>query len=407
MKFRQTLARFGRLLFREKPLVLHSHAAVVRDHRICRSVLMIDYKLPTPGQDAGSYAALQEASIMRSLGLDVSFMTQTDDPPLDVPSKFRQLGVEVLERSPGTDLLEFLSEHLARFDAVYISRFGVAEYCLPTIRRVSPSLPVLFNNADLHFLREMRSLKLAPYNAGMVRHVLDIRKRELAICESVDAVLCYTTTEHAVISSHITQALNYQLTPWVTDLQPEGPGFEEREGLMFLGNFQHKPNVEAIELLAKRIIPKLVSVKDDLRLYVYGSNLPDSLLQLQTDNLRFIGYVPDLKSAFDRHRLFVAPLMSGAGIKGKVIEAMSFGVPVVLTEIAAEGIGVVDEVSAVVVTNEDQMVQSILRAYDGEVFWSRLIENARDIVEHHYSFSKAQRDFKLIFESVGLALPKR
>ena len=86
-------------------------------------------------------------------------------------------------------------------------------------------------------------------------------------------------------------------------------------------------------------MPLVQAARPGLELWIYGAGMPDSLRALASDTVHPEGFVPDIAEAYDRHRIFVAPLLSGAGIKGKVLAALAHGVPCVLSPVAAEGIG--------------------------------------------------------------------
>lgn len=193
----------------------------------------------------------------------------------------------------------------------------------------------MFNNADLHFLRELRAAKTEEEFSVAV----GTQKRELVVCSDSDAILCYNATEHAVIASHLHKSNNFHITPWVLDEKTPGLGFEERQGIAFLGGFGHYPNVEAVKYLVDEVMPLLQEVRPDIKLYVYGSKMPKEFSLFECDNIEIIGFVELLDDVYHNHRVFVAPLLPGAGIKGKVLESMAYSLLCVLTGIAAEGTG--------------------------------------------------------------------
>lgn len=391
-------------IFRKFAEMFGDRPEVVTGSRFARNVLMIDHSIPDETSDAGSYAAIQEMKLMQSLGCQITFlpwdMTITDS----AARKLEVMGVRAIGGTRKYNFETLLTEELAQADVVYVTRFGVAEVVIPIVKKRNPGIPILFNNADLHFLREMRALPQREMRKGLLKQVLDIRRRELAVCSRVDAVLCYTAAEHAVISSHLHGRINLQLTPWVIDLKDLGPPHEARSGIAFLGNFQHQPNREAVVHFIENVMPLLTASRSDIVLHIYGSNMSDDLAALASANVSVEGYVENLDDVFHRHRGFVAPLLSGAGIKGKVLEAMSYGTPVALSEIAAEGTGLVDQVSAFVCETGEEYVAAIISFYDDADVWEALRTQARLIAAHRYSSEHGRKRFRRIFESVGLQL---
>lgn len=379
----------------------HEVATIASAPRLVRHVLVIDHTIPDSTRDAGSYAAIQEMKLMQSLGCQITFLPEVMVIEKAATLKLEAMGVRTIcGGQPGFEAV--MIEELKQMDLVYITRFGVAESVIPVVRKYNPGLPILFNNADLHFLREMRALPNRVVSHDLIQQVLDIRRRELDVCTRADAVLCYTAAEHAVIASHVHSPINLQLTPWVVELKELGPPHENRSGISFLGNFEHRPNLEAIVHFVETVMPRLVAERPEIVLHIYGSNMPNSMHELASANVSIEGYIDNLDDVFYRHRGFVAPLLSGAGIKGKVLEAMSYGTPIALSEIAAEGTGLVDEVSALVCETSEEYVAAIQSIYDDHEVWDRLRTQARLIASHSYSAEHGRKRFRRIFESVGL-----
>ena len=231
---------------------------------------------------------------------------------------------------------------------------------------------------------------------------LETRVRELRVCNSVDAILTYNATEHAVITSHILDAEKLHITPWVLEEKQPGPAFKKREGIVFLGGFNHTPNIECVEFLAKDIMPLLAKKRPDITLYVYGSNMPDDMKEFECDNIKMVGFAEHLDDVFHNHRVFVAPLLSGAGIKGKVLESMAYGLPTVLTDVAAEGTGLTHGISTLIAEKAEEWVDGIIKLYDDEKLWQKFAENQSTLVKSNFSFEGGKAAFKEIFASVGL-----
>ena len=169
-----------------------------------------------------------------------------------------------------------------------------------------------------------------------------------------------------------------------------------------MGSFGHLPNREAVEYLLDEIMPLLFKANPDIYLYVYGSNMPADYAEYESKNVHMVGFVDNLDKIFHKHRIFVAPLLSGAGIKGKVLEAIAYGVPCIASEVAAEGIGLTHGVSALIADAPDDWVNAIGQLYDDEVLWSRLVANENIMAAEKYSFEHGVAEFRKILVSVGL-----
>jgi len=375
--------------------------ALEKDRYSYYRVLVIDYATPVLNKDAGGYAAVQEIKLIQSLGFKVTFVPKNMAHFGKFTIELQRMGVEVLYAPFYTSVHEVLQKRLPEMDAVYITRYNIAEEYIDSIRSLS-NAKIIFNNADLHFLREMRAALKNGKDDKQLKHALKTRETELAVCRKVDAVLCYNSTEHAVILSHILEMEKFHITPWVLEKKESGPGFAQREGITFLGGYNHIPNLEAVEYLVKGIMPLLSKKRPDIHLYIYGSNMPEAFEKYASNTVKVVGFVENLDDIFHNHRVFVAPLLSGAGIKGKVLESMAYGLPTVLTNIAAEGTGLSHGISTLIAQKPEDWVDAIIKLYDSKVLWERFSENERLLVEANYSFEHGHKQFKEIFESVEL-----
>ncbi|TCK99850.1 GT2 family glycosyltransferase [Shimia isoporae] len=372
-----------------------------KDRGIVGRVLFIDYTTPRPDRDAGSYAAIQEIKLVQSLGYKVTFLPQNLASFGGYTEELQKMGVEVIIAPFFLSVSEFLEKYGADFDAFYITRYYVANETLPIIRRVAPHAKVLFNNADLHFLRELRRA-LSEGSEEMMNGMRDVREMELRIMRDVDVILSYNDAEHAVITSHLEGAVPVTKCPWVVDVPDTIPGIEGRTGMSFLGSFGHHPNMEGIEWFAEEILPAINTSAADFDLAVYGSGMADGAKHLASDLLRPVGFVQEIEDAFHQHRVFVAPLLSGAGIKGKVLSALAHGIPCVLSPTAAEGIGLRHGHDCFIVRTKQEWVQAIQSLAEDDVLWISMSENARNYIKETFSFETGKDHMRNAFECVDM-----
>ena len=353
-----------------------------KDRGIEFRVLMLDHQFPRPDLDAGSYAAVQEMRLLQELGCKITFVPYNMAHLGKYVHDLQKSGVECIHAPFYNSVTHFLEERGGEFDAVYVTRYNVAADVIEDIRRHTRA-KIIFNNADLHFLREMRAA-FASKNVELTG-ALQTRDRELAVTRQVDAILSYNEVEHSVIASHNFREDNIFHCPWVLSGQRSEVGFAEREGIAFLGGFGHHPNVEAVLYFAESVMPLLIDRNPDIRLHVYGSAVPPEIEALASPNIVIEGFVENLSSVFDTCRVFVAPLLSGAGIKGKVLESMSHGVPAVLSPIAAEATGLVNGVSTLIADADRKWVDHIEALYRDETLWSRIADGCSALVGTRYS----------------------
>ena len=149
-------------------------------------------------------------------------------------------------------------------------------------------------------------------------------------------------------------------------------------------------------------VPLLGKVRPDIVLSIYGSDMPDSFASYSCDNINVVGYAEYLDDVFHQHRIFVSPLLSGAGIKGKVLEAMAYGTPSVLTDIAGEGTGLTHGLSALFADTPSEWIEQICRCYDDLDLWKTLSDNANFIANDRFSFEKGKVAMEQIFAAIDM-----
>ncbi len=357
--------------------------------------LVIDYTTPMPDHDAGAYAAVQEMKLLISLGCKLTFAPENLAHLGKYTEDLQRLGIECVYSPHYISIEQVFQELGQEFDLVYITRFDVAKKYISLTRNYTRA-KILFNNADLHFLRELRSA--LAQNETDLSGPLSTRDQELGIMREVDAILSYNEAEHAVIESHNLRNDNIFRCPWILTPHPPKSSFSEREGLAFLGGFRHLPNLEAMKYFAESIMPELSEVLPEVTLYIYGSNTPDELHALESENIVVKGFAESLEDVFEGCRVFVTPLLSGAGIKGKVLDAISYGVPSVLSPVAAEATGISHGTHALIAEDTQDWVKYIQELYYEEKLWNKVSQNALKLAQERYSFSKGRAQMQKALE---------
>ncbi len=384
--------------FRNNGTASSENEMLEKDRNVTQRIMVIDCTTPSPDKDAGGYAIYQEMHMMLTLGFKVTFVPDNVAYMGKYTDNLQKMGVEVLFAPFYTSTRDAITRRIKEMDGVYIVRYDIAERYIDQIRNQSKA-KILFNNCDLHFLRELRSHLI---NGSDISPALQTRERELGVIRKADVILTYNETEQAVILSHNLKIDNIFKCPWILSKKNKGLSFEDRKGIAFLGGFNHTPNREAVKFLIEEIMPKLAITQPDITLFVYGSRMPEEFTEWSNDNVKMIGFVENLDEVFHRHRVFVAPLLSGAGIKGKVLESMAYGLPCVLTDIAAEGTGLSHNISALFANDALAFENSIKKLYSDKKIWDKIAENLATIVETNHSLIHGVSEFKKIFSYAGI-----
>ena len=360
-------------------------------------VLVLDADTPRRNTDAGSYAAFQEMMLMMELGCKLTFVP-ANFAHMGVHTEYLQkLGVETVYYPFYQSMEQFLKTRGTEFDAVYITRYSIAADNLPLISEYT-SAKVVFNNADLHFLRELREQLQAPEKD--FTGPLETRDKELAVIEQSDVAICYTDAERAVITSHVMKESNILRCPWVVQPNADVKPFGEREGIAFLGGYAHKPNVEAVQFFCTEVMPVLTEQMPDIVFRIYGSKVPDEFKILESNNVEVVGFVKDIDDVYQQARVFVSPLLSGAGLKGKVIDCMASGLPSVMTSVSAEGTGLVHSQSTYIAESVSEWCEYIGLLYQDEQAWQRLSENSQQVSKSLFSPAEGLKAMRKIMSKV-------
>jgi GT2 family glycosyltransferase/glycosyltransferase involved in cell wall biosynthesis len=372
-----------------------------KDRATALRILFLDHQFPNVDGDAGSYAAFQEIRLFQSLGAKVSFLPRNLAWMDRHTQALQRIGVECLYAPFVMNYSNFVVSHAGDFDAIFVCRHQIAEHVIPLIRSSAPSTKIIFNLADLHFLRQLREAAAQTDGHAKQRYEAT-RAAELAVVQSCDLTFSYTDVELAVLQSHLKQPAETARLPWVVESKPLARTFADTKDILFLGGFSHPPNAQAVEFFTREVMPAVAERLPDIHFNVVGKGAEDALRKLSSTSLRIVGHVAELDDVMAAARIFVAPLLAGAGIKGKVLEAISRGVPCVLSSIAAEGTGLVDGISCLIADTPAKWVDCVLKLYTEEALWTEISLNALKLAAKKYAFQTGIDEFQTALARIGV-----
>ena len=357
-------------------------------HDAARHMLIVDALTPDPSRDSGSLRLVNIMRLLREQGWRISFMADNRRATEHQIELLGRLGVHVLCKPWAPSLSTWLAREGAGLDAVMLCRHYVAQPHLPLVRKLAPTAKILFDTVDLHFLREQRAA-VHSSNAALTRQAEASRQRELSLIRACDASFVVSPVELRLLTDEVAEA-RVELLSNVHEVFGRTKDFSERSGLVFVGGFGHPPNVDAVRWLVEDIHPRILEQRPDIVLHLIGDMPDDARLQFAGTGIKVHGRVDDLAPWMEGCRVALAPLRYGAGVKGKVNMAMSHGLPVVATSIAAEGMNLVDGQSVLLGDDAATIAAAVLRLYDDEALWLRLSEGGLDNVRQHFSFDAAR-----------------
>jgi len=361
---------------------------IAREHRARGKILIIDAYTPTPDQDSGSLRMINFMRILRNLGYAVSFMPENISYVSKYTMMLQAIGVEALYH-PFIEPVKWLRENGKYLNSIILSRHYVAANFLGLCKLYAPQAKLIFDTVDLHYLREQRAAELENRDA-LKRQAAATRANELKIMRECDITLVVSPVEQALLKREIPH-VRVEILSNVHEIHGCRKNFSDRSDIVFIGGFQHTPNVDAMLFFSSEIWPSLTKILPEIKLHIVGSKATDEIFALNNNNNIIVhGFVEDIAPLMDNCRISIAPLRYGAGVKGKVNMAMSYGLPVIATSIAVEGMYVQPDEEVLVADTPQDFASAIIRLYQDELLWNKLSRNGMENVRKFFSFEAAK-----------------
>jgi GT2 family glycosyltransferase/glycosyltransferase involved in cell wall biosynthesis len=364
-------------------------------HRAGRRVLIVDATTPTPDQDSGSLRMVNLMRVLADLGCQTSFLPDNRAWVERYTPALQEMGVEALYSPYAGNPVSLLRERGREFDLIILSRHYVAASYVGLVRLYAPQATLAFDTVDLHYLREQRAAELSG-KAEVARHAEATRTQELKLIRECDVSLVVSPVEQALLARDAPGA-RVEVLSNVHEVYGCRKPFGERRDLVFVGGFQHPPNTDAVTWFVHAVFPLIRAALPELVFHVIGSKVPDAVRALADEHVQVHGYVEDITPYMDGCRISVAPLRYGAGVKGKVNMAMSYGLPVVATTMAVEGMHVHSGDEVLVADAAAAFAAEVVRLYGDQALWERLSANGLANVERHFSFAAAREAVQKLF----------
>jgi glycosyltransferase involved in cell wall biosynthesis len=375
-----------------------------------KKVLVCAPLMPEYDRESGSRRIYDLITFLREAGHAVSFVAQNACGGGRYEHELRQLGVTTYAGfNSQTDELMVAS----RFDLAIFAFWHIAEWHLPYIRRVSPNTRVIIDSIDLHFVRNARRIfhrQPEGDNFGLLdSEFASEMTRELNIYAASDGVLTVSNKEADLINDLTGDATLARAVPDCEEIEFANVPFSERKGMLFIGNFRHPPNVEAVEYLCKEILPHVpFSITAEHPIYIVGNALSDKVRSYANGlpNVQMIGWVPSVMPYLHSARISIIPLLYGAGTKRKLIQALMVGTPTVSTGIGVEGLNLRDGEHVLVADDARDFAESIARLLSDKALWQRLVKKGREHITPLHGRKAARERFSAVIAEVLSKKPK-
>ena len=357
------------------------------------AIVFLESRIPDPNIGAGNQTVVQHLQILSSLGYTIYFHPMSDTQSETNQAIFNIDGVSVLRSRQKLGLLFGLLDPQADF--VWIARPEVAEHFIPMVRSLTDAR-IIYYTHDLHF-RRMQLESTYKGSPQIMREANQMMEIEQEIFDSVDMIFSPNSDETRTIQRMSPDTRAHTVPAFFFHSQEIGirtsKSFKSNKSLVFLGGFAHNPNVDAVQFLVSRILPLIWDEDPNVTLYIAGSDMPQEIGNLSLPNVEVLGQIDSIDELFARCRIFVAPLFYGAGVKGKVVQALRCGLPIVASNIAAEGIDWGKYGAGEVYSRPEEFAEATINLLRDHDACHRLSVDGVDIITSSFTFEIAQERF--------------
>ena len=365
-----------------------------------KNILVIDHYVPSPDRDSGSLRMFQVLKLLRQLGHRVTFIPDNLANVAPYTGELQKRGIEVVYYPYVKNVRDYLISHGSDFDAVVLSRCDFARKHIADVRLHAPQSRIIFDTVDLHSLRVHRQAQITvdPEAREKAR-----QKEELEydlICQA-DETWVTSSVEQELLQEKWPEK-SIQLVSNIVDIPGSRTPFELRHDFLFIGGFQHTPNTDAVLFFLKKIYPIVKKRLRKAKFYIIGDKAPPEVVALAGENIVITGLQRDVGPFFESVRLSIAPLRFGAGVKGKINQSMAWGVPVVATSVAVEGMELIFGEDVLVADEPEEFARALVTLYESHELWNRLSQNGIRKTRELYSVEAAHEKLKSLFSDQHL-----
>jgi glycosyltransferase involved in cell wall biosynthesis len=370
------------------------HLDAVLNPQLQPTVLVIEGTLPTFDEDSASLRIYTLLKIWVSLGYRITFFSDNLDSRFKYRHALEALGIEVFHSDYGiADAMAY-----RQFDFAFICRVDIGHRYIPYVRSISPKTKILYDTVDIHYIREQRQAEIEN-DSKLAINAEETKRNELSNCLLANRVITVTQDDAEHLKTEIPN-LDCSVIPNIHQQQAlPDVDFKQRDGLVFIGNYNHQPNDDAVYAFIETLLPKIHARLPEVCLYLIGSHMKDKMKALASETVKIIGWVDEVEPEFSKRRVFVSYLRYGAGMKGKLGQALSSGLPVVSTTIGAEGMGLVDEETALIADDPDKFADAVCRLYTDSVLWEKLSRQGRVYIEERYGETAVRNQLKELLDN--------
>lgn len=368
-----------------------------------KNVLIIGKVWPEPKSSAAGRRMMQLIDFFLSQNSKITFATAASETGFQ--NNLNQTKVECVKIELNNDSFDSFMEELQP-QMVIFDRFTMEEQFAWRVSKIVPSAVRIINTEDLHFLRDAREQsvkKNLALDESMIR--TEMAMRELAAIQRSDLSLFVSEYEVELLQENYSVPPNRMAyLPLFASKNDEISSFENREGFMFIGNFYHAPNWDAVQILKKEIWPLIRKELPQATLSIYGAYAGKKVLDFHNEKEGFLvkGRVEDAKKVTQLARISLVPLRFGAGIKGKIIEAMENGTPTITTSVGSESMYSKSGFGGCIEDDFKQFSQKAVLLYTDKEKWLQAQKTGFEILSERFSKDEFYEKLRTTLDDLAL-----
>jgi len=378
------------------------------------TLLFIDYSVPLYDQYAGSRTNFMYLKLLLESGFEIKFISQDFKRVEPYSSELNQLGIETLDGEWfAGNWQQWLIDNGQGIDYAFINKPEPASLFLPAIRRLT-NATIIYQCHDLHYLRLRRKAEMEG-DQGMLAEAETQEQKEDFIFSSSDVVLTFSHDEELLIKDKFPHKPVFTVPLFLFDLGKALPGHDNKhvpspkqtgsgqiapnhsdfatsKNLLFVGACAHAPNLDAIKWFCEKIFPLVRKQIADIEFNIVGAQPPKEVMALASKSIHILGKVSDeeLQQLYANSKLTVVPLRFGAGVKGKVIESLHQGVPIVSTSVGLEGIKDIESLVSAY-DKPEEFAEALVALYNNDQRLNELGQQGQRFVMENFTADKAAR----------------
>ena len=349
-----------------------------------KNLVIIGKVFPEPNSTAAGSRMIQLMDLFLTQNYQITFLStaSVSENSFDLSSKNIQFQNILLNDSSFDELIKNLNPEIVIFD-----RFTTEEQFGWRVSEQVPNAVKILDTEDLHFLRTARE-KAFKQNRNLEHLDLinDVFKREIASILRCDLSLIISEFEMNLLIEkfRIDENILFYL-PLFGEVKKPETSFSERKNFISIGNFLHEPNWQTV-LQLKKLWKNIKNQLPEAEIHIYGAYASEKVFQLHNEKEGFIikGRAENVESVFSQAKVLLAPIPFGAGIKGKLLESMQFGLPNVTSAVGAEAMQGNHDWNGFITDNETEFVEKAVLLYQDENLWQKSQENGYKIVENRF-----------------------